>query len=67
MSEWQPIETAPPDVPVLVYGAKRMKWAVAVYTHNDGWQVETCSEWHPIYPPKFWRPLPASPDQERTK
>lgn len=61
MSEWRPITTAPEDTRVLVYGAKRLEWAVAMYTHRDGWQVESCSEWWPIHPPKFWMPLPKSP------
>jgi len=61
MDDWQPIETAPTDQPILVYGAKRLHWAVAAYTSRDGWQVETCSDWHSIYPPTHWMPLPEPP------
>ena len=61
MSEWRPIETAPVDTYVLVYGAKRLEWAVARYTHKDGWEVDTCSDRWSIYPPKFWMPLPEKP------
>lgn len=61
-NEWQVIETAPADVPVLVYGAKRLKWAVAMYTHKDGWEVESSSDTHSMYPPTHWMPLPSPPD-----
>jgi hypothetical protein len=61
MSEWKDITTAPTDQRVLVCSAKRLTYAVARYTDKDGWEVETCSDWIPIYPPRFWMPLPPLP------
>lgn len=59
--KWEPIETAPKDVPVLVSPTKRMGMCVATLTDRDGWQVETVYEWHSIYRPAYWMPLPEPP------
>lgn len=62
-SAWIPVSERMPDREerVLVYGAKLLKWAVAEWDERNGWQVETCSEFHSIYTPTHWMPLPAPP------
>ena len=59
--EWQPIETAPKDEPILVGPTKRMGICVAMYCGYDGWVTETCVEWVSIYTPTHWMPLPEPP------
>ena len=65
---WRSVESAPhyPEgaTPVLVYGAKRLEWAVAYRDVDDSWLVETCSDTINIYPPTHWRPLPPPPATE---
>jgi hypothetical protein len=65
MTDWKPIETAPkyPEgaKPILVYGAKRLEWAVAVRDIDGSWLVETCSDRFNIYPPTHWMHLPEPP------
>lgn len=65
---WQSTETAPkyPEgaQPMLVYGMKRLDWAVAKRDTDDSWLVETCSEVLNIYPPTHWMPLPDPPDTD---
>lgn len=61
MSEWQPIETAPKDTPILVGPTKRMGICVAMLTDRDGWETETPSEWVGMYTPTHWMPLPEPP------
>lgn len=61
MNIWQPIETAPPDTRVLVFGSNDAQWAVARYTHEDGWEMETPHDWVMIDPPTHWQSLPAPP------
>ena len=39
--EWQPIETAPKDEPILVGPTKRMGICVAMNCSRDGWVTET--------------------------
>jgi hypothetical protein len=62
---WISVDERMPDREerVLVYGAKRLRWAVAEWDEKDGWQTETCSEFFPIYPPTHWRSLPPPPVQ----
>lgn len=67
MSEWEPITTAPTGERVLVYGAKRLQWAVAEYTDKDGWEVESCSDRYSIYPPTHWMPLPEPPSSRTSE
>ena len=59
--EWQPIETAPKDEPILVGPTKRMGICVAMYCGYDGWVTETCVEWVSIYTPTHWMQLPKPP------
>lgn len=62
MSKWQPIDTAPRDKRILVCGGKRMGGPSVAYLNEHGeWLVETASDVHSIYPPKFWQALPALP------
>jgi hypothetical protein len=64
MSEWQPVGTAPRNKWLLVYGGKRMGGPSVAYLNEHGeWLVETASDEHNIYPPKFWRTLPALPPE----
>ena len=60
---WQPIETAPMDVAVLLYGAKRLELCVGMHHSRDGWVTDTTSEWASMYPPTHWMPLPAAPEK----
>jgi hypothetical protein len=46
---------------VLTCGAKKVGQAVMQWSRQDGWQIETASEWHTSYPPTHWMPLPARP------
>lgn len=47
---------------VLTSGAKRVGMVVMQHTERDDWQIETASEWHSAYPPKFWMHLPPEPE-----
>jgi hypothetical protein len=58
---WQPIETAPKDVTLLLYGAKRLEMCVGMSHSRDGWVTDTTSEWASMYPPTHWMPLPPAP------
>lgn len=58
---WQPIETAPKDKTVLLYGAKRLEMCVGMNHSRDGWVTDTTSEWVSMYPPTHWMPLPDMP------
>ena len=60
-SQWMPIETAPKDVTILLYGAKRLEMCVGMHHSRDGWVTDTTSEWMSMYPPTHWMPLPAAP------
>lgn len=60
-SAWQPIETAPMDTMILVGPTKKMDICVAMNSSRDGWVTESCSDWHNIYTPTHWMPLPESP------
>lgn len=62
---WMPIETAPKDVTILLYGAKRLEMCVGMHHSRDGWVTDTTSEWMSMYPPTHWMPLPAAPDHLR--
>lgn len=66
-AQWQPIETAPKDTTILLYGAKRSEMVVGMYHSRDGWVIDTPSEWVSMYPPKHWMPLPAAPHIEAPK
>lgn len=59
--EWQPIETAPKDTMILVGPTKRMDICVAMNHSRDGWVTESPSDWHSIYTPTHWMPLPPPP------
>lgn len=61
MSEWQPIATAPKDVLILLYGAKRMEFAVGMNHSRDGWVSDSTAEFLSMYPPTHWMPLPHRP------
>ena len=64
-SQWMPIETAPKDVTILLYGAKRLEMCVGMHHSRDGWVTDTTSDWMSMYPPTHWMPLPAAPDHLR--
>lgn len=61
--EWMPIESAPKDVAILLYGAKRLGMCVGIHHSRDGWATDTTSEWMSMYPPTHWMPLPPPPKQ----
>lgn len=48
------------EEPVLAYGAKRTEWAVMQRISGD-WNIETASDFHSSYAPKYWMPLPTPP------
>lgn len=56
--EWQPIETAPRDVDVIVWQAKREHIDIAMLCDNDRWV-----NWygHKCLSVTHWMPLPAPP------
>lgn len=62
---WMPIETAPKDVTILLYGAKRLEMCVGMHHSRDDWVTDTTSVWMSMYPPTHWMPLPAAPDHLR--
>lgn len=62
--QWQPIETAPKDEAVLLYGAKRLEMCVGMNHSRDGWVTDTTSEWMSMYTPTHWMPLPAAPSAQ---
>lgn len=62
--EWQPIETAPKDTTVLLYGAKRLEMCVGMNHSRDGWVTDTTSEWLSMYTPTHWMPLPEPPKKK---
>jgi len=60
--EWHPIETAPKDLDVLVYGYLK---------DESGHYIDVCRFWHDRWPvewmhnckaPTHWMPLPPPPD-----
>jgi hypothetical protein len=64
MSDWQPIETAPKDTAILVYG---FGYSVAHFnTRYERWigfgrdtrDTEALARW----PPTHWQPLPSPPE-----
>jgi hypothetical protein len=68
---WQPIETAPKGVPLLVFSPEAREPAVMVAEYND-WKDEdtgeVVSDWTDTWAeqgldvePTHWRPLPAPP------
>lgn len=69
MSEWQPIDTAPPDRQIIVWWKGRS--VLAVYRprsyHNrgrNGWRVSDlpANPWlWVMVPPTAWMPLPDGP------
>ena len=61
--EWHPIETAPKDTLVLLFGAKRSEMVVGMFHTRDGWVIDTPSEWASMYTPTHWMPLPQPPKE----
>lgn len=61
--QWQPIETAPKNVILLLYGAKRLEVCVGMHHSRDGWVTDTTSEWASMYTPTHWMPLPEAPEK----
>ena len=64
MSEWQPIESAPLDEPVLVWDGQVTVAKQTHYKHGNRWWVwDTygfCEDGE-IYEPSHWMPLPSPP------
>lgn len=68
-SAWQPIETAPKDIEILViapeFGDKYAdRYFYAVARWDDGiksWCEKGGNKDYPIHTPHFWQPLPAAP------
>lgn len=61
---WVPIETAPKDTLILLYGAKRLKFAVGMHHSRDGWVSDSTSEFLSMYPPTHWMHIPPAPSTE---
>lgn len=59
-SEWQDISTAPKDKNILLYGAKRLDYCVGRFQSGE-WITESSHEWHLMYTPTHWMPLPLPP------
>lgn len=60
-NEWQPIESAPKDEMILLFGAKRSPMVCGMFHSRDGWVIETPGEWVSMYAPTHWKPLPPPP------
>lgn len=60
MAEWQPIETAPKDRAILVYGLRYSGEGYQEVTHwySDRWPIEWMEGYHT---PTHWQPLPDPP------
>lgn len=58
--KWMPIETAPKDQNILLYGAKRLDYCVGRFQGGE-WITESSHEWHLMYTPTHWMPLPKPP------
>lgn len=70
MSEWQPIESAPKDNPILLYVVQRPDMYCEAVGEPDGWQHMDVGYWDPIErdwvtwhsgDPTHWMPLPEPP------
>lgn len=63
--DWQLVtdDSPPTNMPVLIYGSKRLSWAVAARNEHGEWLLETCSDMVNIYPPRWWHPLPCEPER----
>lgn len=65
--DWQPIETAPKEVDVLVYlfGAAipaRVAMLCAISAEADEWRwIDTGCNRLTLFPPTHWMPLPEPP------
>lgn len=61
IGDWQPIETAPKNERILLYGKHYSKKTVAIgkfIPHQKSWYFESGIEFRPIY----WMPLPNLPE-----
>lgn len=61
---WMPIETAPKDKLILLYGAKRMEFAVGMHHSRDGWVSDSTAEFLSMYQPTHWKELPRRPSTQ---
>jgi hypothetical protein len=63
--EWNDVtDSDPPDnISVLVAGMKNLSLALA-QRRNGEWLIETGTEWVNIYPPRVWKPVPVSDEQD---
>lgn len=59
--QWRPIESAPKDEVILLFGAKKSPMVAGMLHSRDGWVIDTPSEWMTMYPPTHWMPLPEPP------
>jgi hypothetical protein len=63
MGEWQPIETAPKDVEILVWSQYQDTAYLAICDDQQWWTPdwwpEKWTEW--LYSPTHWMPLPEPP------
>lgn len=55
--DWQPIETAPKDTPVLVMDSSGAIFTARYCTQRKSWIDQQRDEW-PEYELKLWHPLP---------
>ncbi len=68
---WQPISTAPKDVPLIVWAkfhGKESAFVAMFESHYGWWEVQGVGgyEWETdIEDPSHWMPLPDPPSQER--
>lgn len=65
-AEWQPIETAPKDRPILLYGSSPHQYAAAIWEpYHAAWAC--CWDNWPIedFAARYWMPLPAPPQVKR--
>lgn len=62
--EWYPIERAPKDVLLLLFGAKDTDQVVGMHHSLFGWMIATPNELASMYPPTHFMPLPPKPSKK---
>ena len=65
MSDWQPIDTAPPNEPVLVWVVGELR--LARWKYGSGWNswLTIPGQYQLPVQPTHWRPVPDPPTEAR--
>jgi len=63
---WQPIETAPKRIPILIYDQEQSRSYTGCWLPGvDKWVEE--SQYKELHSPTHWMPLPSAPKKEETR